>query len=770
MTEQDDPRPYETRRDGPAAAGPYETRRDPEPHGPHATRRDRPAGSAYETRVDGPIGRHRSPGSTALLSLPPELASRYTLVDELPDPGTEADMLLVADHAGTDWVVKLYRRGMHADPAVWKKLGDIHSEHVVRFRETGVASGRDYECMEYLPGGNLTALVDPPGVPLAPELVTEVVGQVARGLIALHSLGIVHRDLKPENVLVRRREPLELVVTDFGLARVLEQSMVAASRSGTMAYLAPELLLPSGAQSRRARDWWALGIIARELSIGRRPFEEMGAVGIEAAVMLRAIDLSEVTSTRIQLLCRGLLTRDPEDRWGADQVSEWLAGGTPPVVELAPARAGGRELHFAGAVRTGRQELARALAGSWELAARRYFTAMGTEEKPSEGWRTLRDWLGQFDDPVLDDVEGRGDLIDHHLRGPEPPDVKLLHLLRWLDPRLPPTYRGVSLAPADVAALAGAAVDPRTASGAAAARTVADLWRHDLLPVLAGHAGGAELRPIHDRWHGLHDDWRRFDRSLRSALPPTVGPPGPDVELAPLLAIAAQPDRQPDRLRRHVSSVVGSLPVRLRWVDQLVTASGAAPVGVVTVLGVLPAATAESHQIAQTQAAQRAEAEAVRRRWAEREDVRLAGADAAVTRAAVPLAIWCVIMAALALMHVDGNGTVFGLSLLAAAGCGAAQVGFEVGLARELASDYHPGYSITSQLGPLISRVRPRVSGAGSGCLLIFLVLCGIGLVTKFPPVLFGVVCAWHLFSIRDRRRLWRLRYDGELRAAGVVR
>ena len=141
-------------------------------------------------------------------------------------------------------------------------------------------------------------------------------------------------------------------------------------------------------------------MIVRELLVGRRPFEEMLDASIATAIMLRGVDLSEVEDPRMRLLCRGLLTRDPDDRWGAAQVTDWLAGGSPPVADSGSAQDGVTGLPFAGKTYKGRPQLARALAGNWELAARRYFAMMGSHDNPSEGWRALREWLGRIREPV----------------------------------------------------------------------------------------------------------------------------------------------------------------------------------------------------------------------------------------------------------------------------------------------------------------------------------------------------------------------------------
>lgn len=56
----------------------------------------------------------------------------------------------------------------------------------------------------------------------------------------LHSKKIIYRDLKPENILMD--EDGYICLTDFGLAKILEQNEQAYSFCGTPEYLAPEIL------------------------------------------------------------------------------------------------------------------------------------------------------------------------------------------------------------------------------------------------------------------------------------------------------------------------------------------------------------------------------------------------------------------------------------------------------------------------------------------------------------------------------------------------
>ncbi|WP_242614667.1 protein kinase domain-containing protein [Actinomadura roseirufa] len=428
--------PGETRRD------PGATRRDPRVPGP------RPAPGPGATRREGPAA------GESLLRLPAALAERYEAVAELPVQGAESDLLLVrprGDVPDGEYVAKIFRRGYDADREVWAKLPALDSPHVLRILETGHADGRDYEVTEYAPEGNLRALM---AEPLPAGTVAEMAAQLAEGLTALHRAGIVHRDLKPENVLVLGTAPLALAIADFGLSKVLDQSVVFASSSRTLAYAAPESL--SG-QVSPARDWWSLGMIVRELATGRAPFLGLSETVVVDHLATRPVSADDVADPRLRLLCRGLLARDPRRRWTGEQVALWLEGGSPPVVEEAPSTAPsttappGAGLPFKGRRYDDRGELARALVEEWEHAAL-YFFGRG---ESGEAWRSLRDWLADVPD------DSRIELVDGALAARLPPDVKLLHLVRWLDPGLPPHYLGRRLTGADLPGLAALASDPR---------------------------------------------------------------------------------------------------------------------------------------------------------------------------------------------------------------------------------------------------------------------------------------------------------------------
>lgn len=136
--------------------------------------------------------------------------------------------------------------------------------------------GRDFLflTMEFLSGETLAERLKRSG-PLPLATVSELVGQLAAGLHAVHSAGIIHRDLKPSNVFLGAGPRERVVLMDFGLAKPeLPSETYERTQTGAMVgspdYMAPEQFL--GEIAGPATDIYALGLIVFEMVSGVRPF------------------------------------------------------------------------------------------------------------------------------------------------------------------------------------------------------------------------------------------------------------------------------------------------------------------------------------------------------------------------------------------------------------------------------------------------------------------------------------------------------------------
>lgn len=90
-----------------------------------------------------------------------------------------------------------------------------------------------YMLMEYMPDGNLFSLLKKK-TKFSEKQASEIVKQIAKGLIYMQDLGIAHRDLKPENVVISNGV---YKICDFGWAAICRDRR--KTYCGTFDYTAP---------------------------------------------------------------------------------------------------------------------------------------------------------------------------------------------------------------------------------------------------------------------------------------------------------------------------------------------------------------------------------------------------------------------------------------------------------------------------------------------------------------------------------------------------
>ena len=371
-----------------------------------------------------------APASTLYL-LPAALAEKFRIAEVLPAGGAEAEIMILAGRANPDVkvVAKLYRPGIVPKTDVLERVSKAGFGHVVRLISHGTSEGIHYEVMEHCPAGSLRRLMA--AGPLRRDTLRLLVEELTDALESLHGIGVLHRDLKPENILVRRREPLDLVLTDFGIASVIDATQHFTDLARTVKYGAPETL--SGVLDRAA-DWWSLGMILVELLTGQHPFDGLSDSVITHRLVTAGVDLGSVTDPDWRKLCRGLLLRDPQRRWGSAEIRRWLSGDvtlmTPQDEVAAPTPQAGLPYRIGDAACHTPAELAAALVTHWEAGRKDLMRGQLTAWAANE----LKDHnLVRF----LQDLLDLRDASD---------DLRLLRLILHLAPAMPPVWRGESLA------------------------------------------------------------------------------------------------------------------------------------------------------------------------------------------------------------------------------------------------------------------------------------------------------------------------------------
>ncbi|KAG9072893.1 hypothetical protein KI688_000674 [Linnemannia hyalina] len=116
--------------------------------------------------------------------------------------------------------------------------------------------------LDLMLGGDLRFHLERAG-PMREDVVRFYVAELALALDALHA-----RHLKPDNVLLDEHGHAHL--TDFNIAVYFNPTKPLMSVAGSMAYMAPEVLLRKG--YFESVDWWSLGVVMFELLFSKRPF------------------------------------------------------------------------------------------------------------------------------------------------------------------------------------------------------------------------------------------------------------------------------------------------------------------------------------------------------------------------------------------------------------------------------------------------------------------------------------------------------------------
>ena len=175
-------------------------------------------------------------------------------------------------------------------------IASLQHPNIVAVYDFGEIGNLTYLVMQYVGGGTLRDQLRG-GHALDPRQAILYCQQMARALHHAHLRGIVHRDVKPQNMLVSATDRHQLLLSDFGIAKLYdsrhEPTLVDVTGStfksdssltsvdqivGTAEYMSPEQINGKPVDART--DVYALGIVLYQMLTGEVPFHSTTVQGL----------------------------------------------------------------------------------------------------------------------------------------------------------------------------------------------------------------------------------------------------------------------------------------------------------------------------------------------------------------------------------------------------------------------------------------------------------------------------------------------------------
>lgn len=180
------------------------------------------------------------------------------------------------------------------------------------------AENQPYLALEWVKGETLSTRLSKTGLTMGESVRVAI--RVAETLKVVHASGVLHRDIKPGNLILRDGDVDDVIVIDFGIARIGATASAITHTGvmlGTLGYMAPEQARGNKVLDVRA-DVFSLGAVLFKCLTGVPVFAADDEIGILAKMLFEAPPSAralrrDVPPSLDDLLSR-MLAREPRER------------------------------------------------------------------------------------------------------------------------------------------------------------------------------------------------------------------------------------------------------------------------------------------------------------------------------------------------------------------------------------------------------------------------------------------------------------------------
>ena len=184
----------------------------------------------------------------------------------LVKPLHDSTNMLVCKLVALDSLIAKDRRLAEQEVGILRALSH---KNIVHFHEYFRISSTETLClvMEYCEHGDLRHIIKEQKKSqqlFSERQVMTWFVQIVDGLRYIHANRVIHRDLKTSNIFLKGPPPYTCLIGDFGISRILEETLTAAQTViGTPYYLSPEVCKKEPYSYKS--DIWSLGACLYEL-------------------------------------------------------------------------------------------------------------------------------------------------------------------------------------------------------------------------------------------------------------------------------------------------------------------------------------------------------------------------------------------------------------------------------------------------------------------------------------------------------------------------